>query len=425
MKKTTLFLAIILIAFRSFGQQFEEPKLSVTDFEKVKLHVGADFALQYQAIDHHASTAKLIELGSNFNLPTANLNLNAMLAPGIKVNLETYLSARHHNEAWVKGGYLLIDNLPFLKAADPIMKYLTIKAGVFQPNVGDQIFRRSDNGNVINNPFVGNYVMDDFTTNTGIEVYFRKNGLLILGGVNSGNLKPALGGTEGSGTSKEYVGYDLVDELAINWKLSYDKQVTEDLRLRASLSGYHVGDTHSTTIHSGDRTGSRYYLVMNTQNDGTTEFDVTKNHMSGNFYPGSGTKDNTLVANIFAKYKWFEIFGTYEQAKGERTNFTTFAKTEYDFAQLAIEGIARFGKQDQWFVGARYTVVTDDKAVATSRIDQAKNLKVDRTQLAAGWFMTKNVVTKIEYVNQNYSNFATYGEDAGFKGVMVEAAISF
>ena len=199
-----------------------------------------------------------------------------------------------------KGGYLLIDNLPFLKAADPIMKYLTIKAGVFQPNVGDQIFRRSDNGNVINNPFVGNYVMDDFTTNTGIEVYFRKNGLLILGGVNSGNLKPALGGTEGSGTSKEYVGYDLVDELAINWKLSYDKQVTEDLRLRASLSGYHVGDTHSTTIHSGDRTGSRYYLVMNTQNDGTTEFDVTKNHMSGNFYPGSGTKDNTLVANIFA-----------------------------------------------------------------------------------------------------------------------------
>lgn len=63
--------------------------------------------------------------------------------------------------------------------------------------------------------------------------------------------------------------------------------------------------------------------------------------------------------------------------------------------------------------------------MATSRIDQAKNLKVDRTQLAAGWFMTKNVVTKIEYVNQNYSNFATYGEDAGFKGVMVEAAISF
>ena len=87
MKKTTLFLAIILIALRSFGQQFEEPKLSVTDFEKVKLNVGADFALQYQAIDHHASTAKLIELGSNFNLPTANLNLNAMLAP-VSVNAD-------------------------------------------------------------------------------------------------------------------------------------------------------------------------------------------------------------------------------------------------------------------------------------------------------------------------------------------------
>jgi hypothetical protein len=39
--------------------------------------------------------------------------------------------------------------------------------------------------------------------------------------------------------------------------------------------------------------------------------------------------------------------------------------------------------------------------------------------------MTKNIVAKAEYVNQNYKNFALYGNNAGFKGVVVEAGISF
>ena len=37
-------------------------------------------------------------------------------------------------------------------------------------NYGDAHFRRSDNGNAIYNPFVGNYIMDAFTTEIGGEV---------------------------------------------------------------------------------------------------------------------------------------------------------------------------------------------------------------------------------------------------------------
>ena len=51
---------------------------------------------------------------------------------------------------------------------------------------------------------------------------------------------------------------------------------------------------------------------------------------------------------------------------------------------------------------------------------------VNRYEIAAGWDMTKNIVAKVEYVNQTYTNFNTlYGTNAGFKGVMVEAGISF
>jgi hypothetical protein len=40
--------------------------------------------------------------------------------------------------------------------------------------------------------------------------------------------------------------------------------------------------------------------------------------------------------------------------------------------------------------------------------------------------MIEHVIIKLEYVNQKYNNFiSSYGADAGFKGVMLEAGISF
>ena len=120
MRKIIVLSFLFFSAVAGYAQQFEEPKVESESFTKVKVEVGGDFAIQYQALDHEANNPAypLIVLGSNLNLPTANFNLNTLLAPGIKVNLETYLSSRHHNEAWVKGGYLLIDKMPILPASD-------------------------------------------------------------------------------------------------------------------------------------------------------------------------------------------------------------------------------------------------------------------------------------------------------------------
>src|SRR4030043_86986 len=130
MKKAIILLAgAIFFPLLSFGQ-FEPPQDNGDKFEKLKVHVGGDFALQYQALKHHADT-QLIPLGYGFNLPTANFNLNVDLAKGIKLNLVTYFSARHHNEAWVKGGYILFDELSFINSAaiDKVMDYLTLTIG--------------------------------------------------------------------------------------------------------------------------------------------------------------------------------------------------------------------------------------------------------------------------------------------------------
>jgi len=136
MKKVLFYVGAIFICATGLSQQFEEAKLDESSFENLKVRVGADFAMQFQGINHQSDSIELISLGSGINLPTANMVIEADLAKGIKVNLETYLSSRHHVEAWVKGGYLLMDELQFLNSdfINRVMESTTLKIGVMELN---------------------------------------------------------------------------------------------------------------------------------------------------------------------------------------------------------------------------------------------------------------------------------------------------
>ena len=388
MKRFIVLITAAFVSMISFGQQFEQPKLDPSTFEDVKVKVGGDFAIQLQMLDHEADV-ELIDLKNNFNLPTANLSLITDLAPGIQLHMNTYLSSRHHNEAWVEGGYLLIDNMPFLPAADNIMKYITIKAGVMMPDYGDAHYFRSTNASVLNNPFVGNWVMDAYTTNPGLEVMFRDKGFLALVGANNGRMNYGRGG-------------DLGDDLVFNWKLGYDKNINEDLRVRATLSGYHVGEGHSGSyLWGGDRGGARYYNVMQTAD---AEGD---NFRSGRWDPNSGqTEMNSYMANLFVKFQGLEVFGIYENMKGVRN------EADQHFTQTAVQALYRIGS---FYLGTRYNHVSNNDGS-----------EVNRTNFGGGWNMTKNVLVKLDYVNQKYDGPAHGEIDGGkFNGLVLEAAISF
>jgi hypothetical protein len=395
-KKQTLLMAFMLSIGISIYAQFEEDKLNPEDFKDLKVKVGADFALQYQGISHEADV-ELIDLKKNINLPTANMDIIADLAPGIRLTMNTFLSSRHHNEAWVEGGYLLIDYLPFLPAANKIMKYVSIKAGVMMPDYGDAHFFRSTNAAVTKNPFVGNWIMDAYTTNPGMEITFRKNGILAVVGANNGRMNYGRGG-------------DLAEDLVFNWKLGYDTHLNENVRLRATLSGFHVGEGHSgATLWDGDRAGARYYNVMQLY-DATTPSNNTAdaNFRSGRWSPGANqTEMNTYMANLYFEVNDLQLFGIYETMKGAK------GTTDQEFSQLAAQAIYHIG---DLYVGGRWNKVED----------KLSNSTVERYNLGGGWNMLKYVVVKLDYVNQKYEGFAHGAIDGGtFNGVVIEAAISF
>lgn len=419
---TTTSMRDYLAPEKSTRNVFEDPKGVSPEYDGVKVSVGGDFALQFQSLDHETKAPSLGNvgttttpntlqvMGSDFNLPTANLDVNAYLAKGVKMHLRTYLSARHHNEAWVKGGYIQVDDLDFIKEgfASEIMKYARVKVGMDEINYGDTHFRRTDNAEAINNPFVGNYIMDSFSTEAFGEAYgFYKNFIGMVGMSNGKLNQTAVKGMNWNSPS-------------VYAKVGYDKQINQDLRVR--LTGSFIQTNGLSTggyLYSSDRAGSRYYYTLLTQND----LMGTNNYATGRFNPGF-KKMKAFQVNPFIKYQGLEFFGVYEHVSGNKASGLTERATDGDYTQLGAELLYRFGGKEQFYFGGRYNSVTgNDDEVTDER-------KIERFNLGGGWFMTKNIVAKVEYVSQKYNDDPVWGATSAlrggqFNGLMVEAAIGF
>ncbi|MCF1192075.1 hypothetical protein LRR18_10815 [Mangrovimonas sp. AS39] len=403
---------------------FEAPKDTVSTFDGVRVRIGGSSTLQFQAIDHEngvpqnliddGTVQALQEIGYNFNLATANLDLDVALAKGVRMHLRTYLSSRHHPEPYVKGGYFQIDNLDFIKEGllENVMKYTTLKVGHMENNYGDTHFRRTDNAQAIYNPFVGNLIMDAFTTEVGAELYYRRNGFIGMIGFSNGKLNQDVEINNGSNTGGA----------AFLAKLGYDKQLSDDLRVRLTGSLYNTGYASSVYLYSADRSGSRYYSVMTTplyydwRTQSMQNTTASNTFRTGRFDPGYTNKITAVMINPFVKYGGLEFFGTFEISNGRSSAETDNRST----TQLAGEVIYRFGQTENFFLGGRYNTVS-------SEISSNNDIDINRVQLSAGWFLTKNILAKVEYVNQKYDGYPTDNVlyEGKFNGLMAEAVISF
>lgn len=258
-----------------------------------------------------------MKIGNGFNNATANMYLHAQLAPGVRVQLTSYLSARRHNETWVKDGFLQIDESPIdVPLLNAIMEYTTLKIGHFEINYGDFHFRRTDNGQALYNPFVGNLILDAFTTEVGTEAIVQKNGVFGVVALTNGEIRGNIQRPDSR-------------EPALMLKAGFDRQLSDDLRVRLSGSYRTQKGAISNTFYSGDRAGSRYYFVL--ENYVATE---SANPTSGLLNPGFSDAVSAVMLNPFVKYRGLEFFGVYEQATGRGQEVGGVAPPERDIKQL-------------------------------------------------------------------------------------------
>ena len=89
---------------------------------------------------------------------------------------------------------------------------------------------------------------------------------------------------------------------------------------------------------------------------------------------------------------------------------------------LHLNAFSVFGQNEKFYVAARYNTISGKQL--ESAID---NLEISRLNFAGGWYISKNILTKLEYLKQSYDGKGWTGRFAGaeFSGVMLEAVISF
>lgn len=483
MKKLSFFIIMLLISSSAYSQfrengakglnVFETPKTD-TKFDGIKVKIGGDFTVAFQALEH-SNLAKvyylrdtdlanlnvkyngneLVQIVPGFNTPTANLNFNVALADGIDMSMELYLSSRHNQETWVKGGYIQFNKVPFihLDLIDNIMKYSTVKVGYSDLNYGDAHFRRTDNGKAIYNPFVENYIMDEFTTEAAAEININYKGIVAVAGITSGQIQGDISKpTPGAGLNTENILDTVTDgsrRPAFLAKLGYDgKFMDNKLRFRATSSLYYTAGSTAVTLFGGDRCGSHYWGVMDNTLVGTTFTNQNEAYTSGRYDPQFNDKVTTVMANLFLDYQWtdqlsMESFSTLEAAKGRGKYEATGERVA---KQLATDLILRY---NNFYLGARYNVVDAEQYLAADLaslpgvvsgaasdaprhnfVGQDKgmyNVKIKRTAISAGWFLTNNILAKIEYTSQKYHGFV-YNDirsNGQFSGFVAEAIIGF
>jgi len=380
---------------------FEAPFTTDVTFDGIQVRVGGSNTLQFQGISQENDANTLTPLENNFNLATSNLDLDVALAPGLRMHLRTYLSSQHHPEAYVKGGYLQMDSFDFIEEGflSGLSNSIRIKVGHMENNYGDLHFRRSDNGSTMLNPFVGNYIMDSFTTEVGGEVYVYSGDIFGMIGLTNGKLNQST--AEGPIKAKP----------SILAKVGYDSQVNDDLRVRLTGSMFRVSQNGSIYMYSGDRAGARYYNVANNSFRG--------GRFAPTFTPGRGSTPaagemTAIMFNPFVKFQGLEFFGVIENVSGK---IETEADTR-SYTQIGGELLYRFGMDEDFYLGGRYNTVSGDH-ITDGDVD------ISRVQIGGGWFLTNNVMTKVEYVKQSYDGFTGDWAGAEFSGIMLEAVVSF
>ena len=384
---------------------YEPSKHDTVTFQGTRLVLGGAFRQDFQGLQHSNTNtaAPLIGLGHGFNNASANANLDVQLTKGVRVAMTSYLSARHHNETWVKDGYIMIDDSPIDNPLlNKVMNYTTLKVGHFEVNYGDGHFRRTDNGSAIFNPFVGNYVLDAFSTEVGGEVYFHDGWWMAMAAMTNGEIK-------GATTTPEKRSPAFFGKLAVDGKPIADL----NLRIRLAFSAVSQAKANSQTLYGGDRGGSPYYNVV--EPVGATE---AANAWSGEIRNPFGSGIQGQMFNQFIKFKGAEFFGQQEWARGKNA---TVDVEKRKISQQVYEGLYRLGGREQYYAGVRFNNFKGNLTPGSTTIRQ----EIQRYQVGGGWFVTRNLLAKGEWVNQDYSGFSDLRQGATFKGFMFSGAVSF
>ncbi|WP_022834316.1 hypothetical protein [Salisaeta longa] len=392
---------------------------SYDEGERLKIGVQAVGVMQLLSQSNDGNTLPDIEGG--FQSAAGNLTLDARITDGIDVYAELYLSSpNHQGDVYDREGYLYIDYLPELFGpVNGLFKYVDLKAGHMELNFGDEHYYRSDVAQVMDNPLIGNYIVDPNTIGVGVELYGFAGPVTAMIGYNSG----ATTGDFTDGHRNAWLGKVALGRLEGPYRLSGSFYRVNQSR---NGPGYPLGGS-SSNLFAGNFSGSRYAAIW----DGSATAgqltlgggqDVTAYQIDGRATPAEGF-------TLSGVYGWFQdddTNGFFVNPGAGRTGDDGNPTDEWMYYGVT----AQYYVAKPLYVAARYNA-----AAAQTLGDASAEGTVQRVQAGFGlWVVPKQLLFKVEYVNQWASDFAPnaarlrsldLATDPTFYGVVAEIAVNF
>ncbi len=407
-------LALIVIALGRAAQA----QLKIVDTDTNKLFMTLNTVGTAQALDHKnvfdTKGNALAKVEPGFQNAFGNLGFVGKFGKNqeIEVVFDMYLSSRNHpSQTYGNEGYIILrgipENLQSLKFLEPILKKVDIKAGHMLVDFGDAADHRSNNAKVQTNPLIGNFVIDPNIVSIGMQASSKP-------GTRFGWLVGASNGT----TTEDW---NIGRGFAYNGKLIF--YPVKGLRTSASYIATDQSDNptkaaggSSMQMFTGNRSGERYAGVLG------------GGQAPGNVFPQAGEKFSAAQFDVtFDNGSPLKVYGHYGITQDKDINGNAAGTPQEKWNYYAAD--VTYELTPALYAAARYSNASTSQLAG---IDSDGS--VDRIQVGGGFWLTKNLLLKMEYVQQKYSGFANgqvvnnniqAWRDPEFSGVISEVSFSF
>ncbi len=383
--------------------------MQIAQYGNMKLYMGFWTVGRFQALQEYNLNPSR-GLNPNFQTPYADLSLLATIPHEFDMFADFYIATPGHpSTTYGDEGWLVFKQIPGVSHNSPInkiMDYINVKVGAFDIDFGDNNYHRSNNAWVQNNPLIGNPLVDPSTEEIGGEVYSVKGPVYWLFGLSNGS-------TTGH--------YDYGANPAVHGKIwGYP---TKNLRLSASVYYADMGDsTDVSDLYAATRSGEPYNNLF-----GYGPSDTIVTDDDGQIAPQGGHQVFATQGDITYEQWPFESYsyvGWTQDGEANQTGVGTPAQRWLYGSSNVVYHI-----NPALYLAAQYSY-----AFAGSVNGVDTNGWVDRIQVGAGYWLTKSILTKLEYVQEQYHAFgsntgvvngAVADMGPGFNGVVMEVSFGF
>lgn len=414
--KTTKAIAIALLVL-GFGSA-AQAQIKISETETAKLYMTLATVGTAQALDHeNAYDTKgnpLAKVAPGFQNAFGDLGFVGKFGRNEEITLvfDMYLSSRNHpSQTYGNEGYIIMrgvpENLQSLKFLEPVLKKVDLKAGHMLVDFGDAAEHRTNNAIAQKNPLVGNFVIDPNIVSIGMQASSKP-------GSRFGWL---VGVSNGTTTEDWNVGRGF----AYNGKLIFNP--TSSLRTSVSYIATDQSDNPNKSgggsqmqMFTGNRSGERYAGVLG------------GGQAPGNVFPQAGEKFSAAQFDVtFKNGSPLELYGHYGMTQDLDINGSAAGTPKEKWSYYAGDVVYRI--TPAIYAAARYSNASTSQLAGVD-----SNGTVDRIQVGGGLWLTKNLLVKMEYVNQKYSGFAEgqvvnngiqAWRNPSFNGVISEVSFSF